>query len=71
MAELIHHRIAEIKSSDSIEQMVQFMIGRCHPLHGNMDGYYAMDLEHPYRLIISKDGKKLLCARVENIEDYH
>ena len=71
MAVLIHQRIVEIKSADSIEQMVQFSIGKCHPLQGDKEGYYAMTLEQPYRLIISKDGTKLLCARIEKIEDYH
>ena len=71
MAELIHQRVGEIKSAESIEQMVQFSIGRCHPLVGNRDGFYAMDLEHPYRLIITKDAKKLLCVKIEKVEDYH
>ena len=71
MAVLIHQRINEIKSADSIEQLVQFSIGNCHPLVGNKAGLYAMDLEQPYRLIISKDGVQMQCARIEKVEDYH
>ena len=71
MAVLINQRIAEITSADSIEQMVQFSIGRCHPLHGNRDGQFSMDLEHPYRLIITKDKDKIMCAKIEEIVDYH
>ena len=35
MAEKIHQRIDEIDASDTVEEMVQFHIGRCHPLKGN------------------------------------
>ena len=71
MASLIHQRIAEIASADSIEQMVQFSIGRCHPLHGNRDGQFALDLQHPYRLIVTKDKNRIICAKIEEITDYH
>lgn len=32
MAEKIHQRIDEIDVSDTVEEMVQYHIGRCHPL---------------------------------------
>ena len=32
MAEKIQQRITEIKASDSVEQMLQYHIGRCHLL---------------------------------------
>lgn len=41
----------EIDASGTIEEMVQYHIGRCHPLKGNRKGQYATDLVHPYRLI--------------------
>lgn len=54
MAEKIHQRIDEIDASVNVEVMVQFHIGRCHPLSGERKGQYAMDLIHPYRLVFEK-----------------
>ena len=71
MAEKIHQRIDEIDASDTIEEMVQFHIGRCHPLKGNRKGQYAMDLVHPYRLVFEKIGNEIQIANVMEIVDYH
>lgn len=35
MAEKIHQRIDEIDASETVEEMVQCHIGRCHSLTGN------------------------------------
>lgn len=51
--------------------MVQFHIGRCHPLKGNRKGQYAMDLVHPYRLVFEKIGNEIQIANVMEIVDYH
>lgn len=45
-------RLQQIEASESIEYMIKYRIGRCHPLHNDLRGRYALDLEHPYRLII-------------------
>jgi len=71
MAIIIHQRINEIRSAESIEQLVLFSIGRCHGLKGDKSDLYAMDLVHPYRLVISKEETKVCCTRIESIEDYH
>ena len=71
MAEKIHQRIDEIDASDTIEEMVQYHIGRCHPLKGNRKGQYAMDLVHPYRLIIEQIGDEIKIANITEIVDYH
>ena len=67
----IHQRIDEIDASDTVEEMVQFHIGRCHPLKGNRKGQYAMDLVHPYRLVFEKIGNEIQIANVMEIVDYH
>lgn len=54
MAEKIHQRIDQIRSATSVEMLVQYQIGRCHPLKGNRKGQYAMDLTQPYRLVFEK-----------------
>ena len=57
--------------------------GRLHPLLANRKGQWAMDLEHPLRLIMEpladplpeKDGRldlsKITVVRILSVEDYH
>lgn len=71
MAEKIQQRITEIKASDSVEQMLQYHIGRCHLLKGDLKGLYAMDLIHPFRLIFEKKGEEIQIAKITDITDYH
>ncbi len=51
--------------------MIQFSIGRCHPLQGDRQGEYAMDLVQPYRLIFQKKEKAVEIVIIKGIEDYH
>lgn len=71
MAVRLHQRIKQIKAADTVEMLVQYRIGRCHPLHGDRDRQYAMDLVHPYRLVFTKHGDEIQIARIEEIVDYH
>lgn len=71
MSEKIHMRIDEIRSADTVEEMVQFHIGRCHPLTNNRKGQYAVDLVHPYRLVFAKHGSEIQIAHIIEIVDYH
>ena len=72
MAEKIHQRIGEIKGIELVELLVQFNVGRCHPLTGDMKGLYAMDLVQPHRLIFEKHQTRVRCVRITKIEvDYH
>lgn len=71
MAEKIQMRIDQISASETIEMMVQYRIGRCHSLHGDRKGQYAMDLVHPYRLILEKKGNRMQVAKIIEIVDYH
>lgn len=71
MAEKIHQRIDEIDASETVEEMIQFHIGRCHKLNGNRKGQYAMDLIHPQRLIFEKRGNEIQIVNVIEITDYH
>ena len=70
-AVLIHQRIDEISAAVSIEMLVQFRIGRCHQLVGDRKGQYAMDLEHPLRLIFEVNGDGIQIAEIQEIVDYH
>ena len=71
MSELIHQRIDEIAAADSVEMMVKFHIGRCHPLKQNRRGQFAVDLVHPYRLVFEKQGTAIQIAHILEIVDYH
>lgn len=71
MADKIHQRIDEITAADNVEMMIQFHIGRCHPLSNNRKGQYAVDLVHPYRLIFEKNGGEIQIAYILEIVDYH
>ena len=71
MAAKIHQRIDEIKAALSIEMMIQYRIGRCHPLKGNRKSQYAVDLVHPYRLIFEKKESEFQIVNITEITDYH
>lgn len=71
MAEKIDQRIGEIMAADSVEQMIQYRIGRCHPLKGDRKGQYAVDLVHPQRLIFTKRGREIQIVNIMEITDYH
>ncbi len=71
MADKIHQRIDEIDAADTVEMMIQFHIGRCHPLTQNRKGQYAVNLVHPYRLVFEKNGGTIQIANTLEIVDYH
>ncbi len=71
MAAKIHQRIDEISAVDSVEMMIRYHIGRCHPLSQNRKGQYALDLVHPYRLVFEKEGDEIQIANILEIVDYH
>ncbi len=71
MAEKIHQRIDEIAAADTVEMMIQFHIGRCHPLSQNRKGQYALDLIHPYRLVFEKSGNEIQIVNILEIVNYH
>ena len=71
MAKKIQQRIDEISAADSVEQMLQFRVGRCHHLIHNRRGQYAVDLVHPQRLVFEKEGNEIQIARIIEIVDYH
>ena len=72
MAEKIHHRIDQISAITTVQEMIQYKVGRCHPLSNNRKGQYSVDLVHPYRLVFTVDKSgNLQIANIEEIVDYH
>lgn len=71
MAELIHLRIDQLNAAETVEEMINFSISRCHQLNGNREGQYALDLVHPYRLIFVKIDDQIQIVKIIEIVDYH
>ncbi len=71
MAIKIQQRIEEIGAADSVEEMIEYHNGRCHPLSQNRKGQFAVDLIHPYRLVFRKNGDEIQVALILEIVDYH
>ena len=71
MARKIFQRIGEIAASETVEAMVEHRLGRCHPLTGNRQGQYAVDLVQPYRMVFTKEGDSVQVVTIEEIVDYH
>ncbi len=75
-AERLHLRVKQLTAADSLDEMVAHRIGRCHPLKGDLIGKYALDLEHPYRLIVepttdSNNTSGIKIVRLLEVDDYH
>ena len=71
LSEMIHARIKQIEAFDTVEELIDYGIGKCHPLTGNRKGQYAMSLTKNWRLIFTKKGDRIQIACIEEIEDYH
>ena len=71
MFEKLQQRTNEISSAGTVEEMVQYKIGKCHPLTNNRKGQYAVDLVQPYRLIFDIHKDSIQIANIIEITDYH
>lgn len=71
MAERISARMTQVSAADSVEMLIQYDLGRCHPLKRNRKNEFAMDLVHPFRLVFEKRGHEFELVKIISIEDYH
>lgn len=72
IAEKLQQRIQELSAAESIEQLIANHIGRCHALHGDREGQYAMDLRHPHRLIFIRYIENIRAVEIIEIGNaYH
>ena len=71
MAEKIDMRIGEIRAAASVEELIKYKIGNCHPLLGNRKSQYAVSLAEPWRLVFEKVNRDLVSVNIIKIEDYH
>jgi len=83
-AKKIRRRMGVLHAASNLEQVPKVKPDRCHELTNNRKGTFAVDLEHPYRLIFLpdmdpvplKDDRGIDLAKVTTIkilgvEDYH
>ena len=82
-AKKISQRLTTLQAAETLADM-NYLPGRCHELKGDHLGQLALDLDHPYRLIIEPDhdpiprladggldwaGVTAVC--IIGVEDYH
>jgi plasmid maintenance system killer protein len=77
-------RLDEIRDANSLAVLKTLPQARCHPLKGDLEGRWAVDLEHPHRLTFepahdplpvrddgSLDVDRVTAIRIIGVEDYH
>lgn len=83
-ARKVRRRLAELAAADSLAVVATLPSARLHPLKGNRQGQFAVDVRHPFRLIfepnhdpipLKGDGgvdlERVTRIRVLAVEDYH
>ncbi len=81
---LVMKRLLDLAAVDSLADVSKLPPVRCHELHGDRKGQFAVDLEHPYRLIFEPDEEpipsteeggydweRIKKIRVVEVVDYH
>lgn len=64
-------RINIIKHSKNIDELSRLPGLRCHPLKGDRQGQYAINLTGFYRLIITLYGDALEIANIEEVSKHY
>ena len=77
-AKKLFRRIDEIRASENLAVLKAVPWARCHALTNNRHGQYAVDLEHPKRLILepkfeegSFKDEQVTDVEIVDIIDYH
>ena len=81
-ARKIMKRISVLRAAADLSEVPTIRPDRCHALAGDRAGQYAVDLEHPYRLIFrpytdaassmpSASRGSVTSIEVLGVEDYH
>lgn len=84
MAKRIMMRLAVLTNAASLSEVPRTPPDRCHMLTGDRSGQFAVDLEHPYRLVFvpnhdpvprKEDGgvdlDEVTAVTIIAVEDYH
>ncbi len=83
-ANRVRQRLAELRAASCLEEISHLPPPRRHPLHGDREGQFAVDLVHPFRLIFEPahdpvprkpdggiDLAQVTSILVLEVEDYH
>jgi proteic killer suppression protein len=76
-AELIIQRINELLSAESLFDISRLPQARLHSLKGKLKKCYALDIKHPYRIVITclngdaQDLRSITKVMIIEITDYH
>ena len=79
MTRTLKRRFSEMKASPNFKEYINYGIGKPHPLTGNLDKLYGINLNKNYRLIVEplveelndenlKECKKI---NIKVVVDYH
>jgi proteic killer suppression protein len=83
--ELVMARLDDIKAADNVKQLRSLPQTGCHQLSGNRAGQWAVNVQHPYRLIFEPandptpklpdggiDEERITAVRILGVHvDYH
>lgn len=64
-------RINIIKQTQEIDELFKLPGLRCHPLRGNRQGQYAVNLTGFFRLIFTLHGDALEIAHIEEVSKHY
>ena len=83
-ARLIMRRMLVLQAAECLADVPRKSPDRCHALSGKRKGQYAVDVQHPYRIIMepataplpllddgSMDLGRVTSIRILGVEDYH
>ncbi len=76
-ARKITQRMNELYAAESLHDIKNIPSSRLHPLLGNYKDCFAIDLVHPYRLIIRpedgdiEDYRTITILDIIKVDDYH
>ena len=59
LARKINQRLKELAAAENLSVMMTLPAARCHPLKGNFEGQWAVDVSGNYRLLFEPDHDPL------------
>lgn len=80
MVKKILARLDEFDAAENLQQIPSDPPPRCHPLHGKLEGKFAVDVSGNYRIVfegydkndeLSVEKEKIVTIQIIDIEDYH
>jgi proteic killer suppression protein len=80
----IRRRLAELRAAETLADIGTLPTARLHPLHGKRSGQFAVDVAHPFRLVLEPlhnplpykadggiDVAKITKVRILDVTPYH